>query len=126
VAALALAPGGKLLAAVSPEGKVRLWNLVAHKEAAILQTDRPAAHCLLFSADGKTLITGGRDRAVRLWEVETGQELLALEGHAEMVTALAFDPGARLLVSGGADKALRLWWGTAPPGSDATPLPAKP
>jgi WD40 repeat protein len=79
--------------AVTGVSLVRLWDVAAGKEAAVLRGTQ--AEGLAFSADGKTLATAGevtldgkRTSVLQTWEVATGKELLRLEEPGALFTAV--------------------------------------
>ena len=80
VSAVAVAPGGKLLAYGAGD-VVHLCAADTGKEVRQLKTSGGIL-ALVFSPDGKTLAVRGRNQRVRLWETETGKELHQL-GDAE-------------------------------------------
>src|SRR6185436_8486172 len=79
-------PSGKLLAAASGEGFVRIWD------AATLQPIAPDLRGFLqgvgsiaFSPDGQRLVAGSDGKeAIKLWDVDSHEELLTLEGQGSM------------------------------------------
>src|SRR5262249_2020693 len=72
----AFSPNGKVLAVMSHDGSVLLWDRATGKEIRRLP-GKPAPHakcCLAFSPDGKLLATTD-EAAVALWQVATGKLL---------------------------------------------------
>ena len=120
---LVFSPDGSLLAAVSPDGAVYLWDarrgwglrlLTRERKGAptmVVLGKNPPPSSVTFSPDGSLLASGVRysSRAVHLWEVATGQELRILERHKGSINCVAFSPDGSLLASGGKDKTVRLW-----------------
>jgi len=108
-------PGGKLLAAASGEGFVRIWD------AATLQPIAPDLRGFLqgvgsiaFSPDGQRLVAGSDGKeAIKLWDVDSHEELLILEGQGSMFDVTAFSPDGAVLGSMNGDDAkrsiLHLW-----------------
>jgi WD40 repeat protein len=104
----AVSPNGALLAAVTAEGRIRLWDLNTGKAGADLpgHTGPAHLHTLTFSPDSKTLASGGADGQVRLWEVPAGKLAATLSWRfsdkaTRWVLALAFHPNGRTLAAGG-------------------------
>jgi WD40 repeat protein len=103
---VALAPGGKFLAAAfwkpekdgeKPATQVRVWNLDNGEEKKTL-TDPARVSPLALSADGKTLALAA-EKGVRLLDVDEGKEKAVLKGHEGPVGLLAFAPDGTTLAS---------------------------
>jgi WD40 repeat protein len=67
VRALALASGGKLLAAAGDDGIVRIWDARTGKDLAALDGHRGRIHAVAFSPDGRFLASAGSDGIVKIW-----------------------------------------------------------
>jgi RNA polymerase sigma factor (sigma-70 family) len=106
---LAVAPGGKLLAAGDGEGTVTLWEVATGKEIAVLAGHLGAVRCVAFSPDGKVLAAGGEDQTVHLWDIAAKKERDGVQAHAGSVDAVAFSPDGKTLATGGRDNAIKLW-----------------
>lgn len=101
VECVAIAPGGKTLAATIYQS-VRRWDTDTGKEQGTF-TGPARIIYLTFSPDGKRLALVGDDKVVRVWDAATGSELLALSGHEGPLAVVAFTPDGKTLVSGGGD-----------------------
>jgi RNA polymerase sigma factor (sigma-70 family) len=103
--AVALSPDGKILAVGDKSCQLKLWNVDARKEMAVLaqRADGPEwILCLAFSPDGKILASGGVDRHVTLWDVAKKEWKVTLNVAAD-VYAVAFSPDGKFLASAGGD-----------------------
>jgi WD40 repeat protein/transcriptional regulator with XRE-family HTH domain len=106
---VAFSPNGKVLAAGTAEGQVRLWWVANGQPLLTCEGHLGAVWSVAFSPDGRLLASGSTDGTVRLWEVNTGQNLKTLAGHTHQVWSVAFSPDGHLLASGSNDQTVRLW-----------------
>jgi WD40 repeat protein len=104
VCAIAYAPNGKLLASISRDRTLRLWEAGTGRQVRQWSDADCDFYAVAFSPNGRTLAAAAGDprngshTAIRLWDVATGRELQRLEGHSQAVYTLAFFPdGASLL-----------------------------
>jgi len=121
VNAVAVAPGGRLVAAGYGNGTFQLWRTTG-KVPAPLGPELPASNAgmiesVSFSPDGRILATGGDDGTVRLWSVPPpgsararAVSLLATEHDSgSYVFSVAFSPDGQTLAAASADGLTRLW-----------------
>src|SRR5205807_3434400 len=66
--ALALAPGGRLLAAATDEGRIYLWDVATGRELVCLIGHRGGAPALNWSPDGTRLVSSGRETTTLVWD----------------------------------------------------------
>lgn len=125
VVALAFAPDGQTLAAVSfYEWKsnltftqkdddlgrmLRVWELSTGRERYALRQPRNEITSAAFSPDGRTLILGQRDGDVFLWDALGGKSFRRLPGHVDGVLAVACAREGRTFLSASADATALLW-----------------
>jgi len=108
---VALSPDGRLLAfedVSATDWAVRIWDLSAGREHALLKGHEYRVFELAFSPDGKTLASGSGDCSIRLWDVATGRSRATLEGDTVTVP-LAFSPDGRTLAAGSWSMLIKLW-----------------
>jgi WD40 repeat protein len=98
LAALAISPNGRHLAAGGAEGMLEVWDL--EKGTRILAERRHAGFIwsLAFSPDGAWIATGGQDATVRLWSLERRTEVARLDAPGE-VGSIAFSPDGSLIAA---------------------------
>jgi RNA polymerase sigma factor (sigma-70 family) len=115
---LALAPDGKVLAAIRqkesppnvvggerPEPRIVLWDVAAGKEVRQVNAPvRPDSNGVVqgfwniaFSPDGQFLAAGGADKFVWLWELSGQEEPRRLSMESYRAEVLAFAPDGRTL-----------------------------
>ncbi len=109
VRALAFSPDGELLATLSVEGTIKLWNVHRAKLVAALPEGGAPCLSLAFAPDNRTLAAGNRDGELVLWDAITTRRQSARKGHAGPVLSLAWSPDGKRLASAGEDGYFRLW-----------------
>lgn len=67
---IALSPDGKVIAAGSSSGEIRLWDAERGNLLYVYRGHRGPVRSIAFSPDGKILASGGEDHYVRLWSAE--------------------------------------------------------
>jgi WD40 repeat protein len=110
---LAFRPGdGRVLAAGSGGGAIRLWNTVTWEEIGepLIVPGCTSVLSLAFSPDGATLAAGHWGGAIRLWDAATGKlKGQLLHAHQGNVRSITFSQNGQTLASGGEDMTVRLW-----------------
>jgi WD40 repeat protein len=108
VTRLAVAPDGKLVAAASSDGDVRLYRVPGGAFAGSGLTPSPVT-AVAFARDGRSFAVGSTDGIVRVFDTETGRLVTLLSGHRNLVTTVAFSRNGQALVAGAADGRTRMW-----------------
>ena len=105
--------GQTLLASVSADSTVRIWDPKTGKQRAVLEGHPSAVNgvCPLSVAGRALLASAGGDSTVRIWDPETGQQRAVLEGHQAAVYGVCpvTVAGRALLASAGGDSTVRIW-----------------
>ena len=93
---VAFSPNGKLLASVSSDPGIRLWDMATGKAERELSNER-GFWSVAFSADGKRIAGGDSDGTVVLYDTTTGEKVRSLTGSKSQVRAVAFSPDGSLV-----------------------------
>ncbi len=106
---VAFSPDGKLLAAGTESGSVRISSVPDGKPRTPPMIHQNKIGRLLFSRDGTVLATQTLTGAVQLWDAATGTPLTSSRQFPGPTVSMAFaDPGPAFLVLGG-DGVLHRW-----------------
>lgn len=106
---VAWSPNGTLLASVSSDETVRIWQ--AHTGACVHVCEGHTAWVLgvAWSPDGQAIASVSGDGTVRIWNAATGEHEHVLDGHTDGVYGIAWSPDSRQLASTSRDGTLRVW-----------------
>lgn len=104
---IAFNPDGQLIATVSQDQTVRLWNL-SGEEITHFQVSQGATFSVVFSSDGQQIITTGEDGIVRAWSL-TGQKLNEFTAHSQPIYGMSISPDGQQLATASKDGTARLW-----------------
>lgn len=70
---------GKIIASVSDDFTIRIWNADTGSLIKILDTGHPLGHCVSFASDDEILIAVFGDGALVVWDVKTWECLTTLD-----------------------------------------------
>jgi WD40 repeat protein len=117
VTALAISPGGRILASGSSDKSIKFWNLATGELLHTISgrsfwggdghTERIST--LAFSPDGEALASGSNDGSVKWWDLATIELIRNLPNHGWGISALTFNPDGYSLVYGSSDGLIQVW-----------------
>jgi len=108
LSALALSTDGKMLAASSSDGAVKVWNA---QDGSLKQNLAAAGEvtALQFGSHDQFLAVGLKDGSVSVWNVANGQPVFEARKHNAAVNAIAFSADGVLMATGGDDRTAVVW-----------------
>ncbi|EHK48663.1 hypothetical protein TRIATDRAFT_53809 [Trichoderma atroviride IMI 206040] len=108
---MVFSPDGTLLASVSIDGAVQIWNLETGRCTQTLHVHPASVYSVTFRPNSSNLIISGReDDSIHVWDTSTNQMLQTLKGHGDAICAIVFSPNNNdLLASGSWDQTVRIW-----------------
>ena len=109
VTSIGWSPDGKLLASVSFDKTLHIWDASNGNSLRICKGHLDRINSLSWSRDSKSIATASNDGTVRIWEAATGHELFAYTGHNGPVRSVAWSPDGTRLASGGEDRQVHIW-----------------
>jgi WD40 repeat protein/serine/threonine protein kinase len=100
---------GGLLASISGERTVRIWNIQDGALLTHLQGHKEQVWTVKFSPDAKQVVTASEDGTARLWNSRTGKQLGGPLRHAKAVHSAEFSPDGLRVLTVSADNCARVW-----------------
>jgi hypothetical protein len=111
ICGLAFSPDEKLLASVTTQEIVDIWEVATAKHVRELpQQERNLLPVpVTFSPDGLTVASAGTDGKIRAWDIANGKQSLEVAAHNRRILALSYSPEGNVLASGSVDGFVRMW-----------------
>ncbi|MBL8792959.1 MAG: protein kinase [Planctomycetia bacterium] len=88
---------------------MRLWDIPAARERAVIKGYTGRMSALALSPSGDTLATASSDGAAKIWDAGTAKVRGQLHGHTLAITALAYGPDGQTLATASYDRSVKLW-----------------
>jgi WD40 repeat protein len=102
VGSVRFSPDGKLLAVVTQDQTVQLYDVANLKELTVLRhKDRPGACSVAFAPSGRELAVGNFDGTIAIFAVPGGKEVRRWRAHTWYAGSVNYSPDGRALVSTG-------------------------
>jgi WD40 repeat protein len=102
-----VSPNGNVIAVITTEGSVQLWDVQSRHESGALKGVLKNDHLLAFSPDGKFLATADYEfTVVHLWDVVAQKEIETLKWNR---AAAVFSPGSKILVATLDGETVKVW-----------------
>ncbi len=109
VRGVAFAPDGAVIASVSADGDLRLWDPELAAPVARIAVSSTILNGVTFSPDGRLIAVACADGAARVIQAESGRVALELQGDGRSLASVAFDPAGERLAAGSEDGLIRVW-----------------
>jgi hypothetical protein len=108
---IAFSPDGKLLASVSADRAMKVFDVEKGKLLYTLGHATDWLYAVAWSPDGKYLVSGGVDKSIRVYEpTPTGARLRqSVFAHEGAVLKLVFTGDSKTLYSVGEDRVVKAW-----------------
>ncbi len=109
VVQMAFFPNGKILASVSADGTLNLWDVETGKKIKTISDPKDSFGAFAISADGTKLAKTTKGNAIQVVDLVNNSIVYKLSGHTDFVNQIAFSPDGKNIVSVGDDKTMILW-----------------
>ncbi len=111
---VAFSPDGGLLACVSSDNSIVMWDTGTWQRVATYEGKPSRAvldyNPLAFSPDGRLLAAADNNHhTISLWDVAAHEKAGTLTGHKFFVRSISFSPDGQTIASGSFDRTVRLW-----------------
>ncbi len=102
-------PDGHLLASVSSDNSIIIWNTTTGSIHQNLTGHQDSVYTVTFHPHDPIIASGSFDRSILIWNLTTGEIMQNLRGHTASIWSLDFSPDGTYLASGSGDSTVRIW-----------------
>jgi WD40 repeat protein len=102
------APNGVLIAVLSEDKAVEVWNIISGKRIPTFRLPGGVTS-IVWSPDAKLLAIGYENGAIRLWSTQQRQQVRVLKEHTRRITSMSWTQDRALLASHSEDHETCLW-----------------
>ncbi len=106
---VAFSPDGSLLASISHDLSVRLWNIKENRIWKTLSGHTQPILDMAMSADGTMLASASLDGTIRLWGIPDGKERRVIKGFPVGMVAVAISPDGKLVAGASVLGVISVW-----------------
>ncbi len=109
ITSIDLSSKGNLLAGISSDGRVIVWNPESKADNFRLETAGRNIKVVRFKPDEDILAIGDIDGNVELWDINTRKIISKVKAHTAAVTDIRFNPVYKQMATAGRDKSLKIF-----------------
>jgi len=105
-----LSPSGRLLAAGSDDGLVRIWETATGRQVRVMKGRPGMLYDLAWSPDSRYIAASGtRSIGIMVWNSSTGALRMHLARRLKRALSVSFSPDSMLLAAAVGDNTVRVW-----------------
>jgi WD40 repeat protein len=108
VGRVAYSRDGKLIASLSSDKSIKLWDEASGQEQRTLRGSG-FIRSFAFSPNGTELASIDEERVIRFWNLRSGKEVRELKSQIEAVRSLEYSADGRMLVAVGGNISIEQW-----------------
>jgi len=102
-------PSGDVLASISADGTLNLWNVKTGKLVKTLSDPKDSFGAFALSDNGALLAKTGQKNSIRIYDLVNNKALITLQGHENFINQMVFSPDGNFLATVSDDRSLVLW-----------------